>query len=78
MRKALLLLMCDELDKIKAFAFTKLSDELSSEYSLLTQAKISPDFLNQVIQEIPEKNLNLAYYIIIKLYPLLNNMDSVE
>jgi hypothetical protein len=36
LRKALLLLMCDELDKIKAFAFSKLNEELSNEFSLLT------------------------------------------
>ncbi|CAK58855.1 unnamed protein product (macronuclear) [Paramecium tetraurelia] len=70
LRKALYFLLCDEIDKIKAFA-SRLQDELQTDYSLMTQNKLSDNFIQQILNEIPDKNLNLAYYILKKLYPIM-------
>ena len=43
LRKALLYLICDELDKIKAFGFSKLNEELPSEFSLTN--KVGDNFV---------------------------------
>jgi hypothetical protein len=53
---------------------------LSTEYSLLQQPRISEHFLIQILAEIRDKNLSLAYYVIHTLFPILNSsrFENVE
>ena len=65
--------MLSEIDSLRAYCFTHFNNiELQSEFELHKIKKLSNNFMQQLLQEVPEKNLNLIYFLIERLSPMFD------